>query len=59
MTDPLLTDEVRHITRTLDVLYERQRNGDNTAHLRGRIRRWEAVQAVLQGYPAALMNTTA
>lgn len=46
--------EYRRITRKLDTLYAAQMDGDNSLYTRQRIRRGEALQAVLMGSPEAL-----
>ncbi|OKK02736.1 hypothetical protein AMK26_24440 [Streptomyces sp. CB03234] len=46
--------EWRHITRQLEALYGAVRAGNGTEHIRQRIRRLEALQAALQGFPEAL-----
>lgn len=46
--------EWRHITRQLEALYDAVRAGEGTEYTRQRIRRLEALQAALQGFPEAL-----
>lgn len=50
----LLELEIAATMRALDALYARVRAGDDSAHLRQRIARWEALQAALMGDPGAL-----
>ncbi|KMS91731.1 hypothetical protein ACZ91_08810 [Streptomyces regensis] len=46
--------EWRHITRQLEALYGAVRAGEGSEYTRQRIRRLEALQAALQGFPEAL-----
>ncbi|MGV2916367.1 hypothetical protein [Streptomyces alfalfae] len=46
--------EWRQITRKLEALYGAVRAGEGTEYSRQRIRRLEALQAALQGFPEAL-----
>lgn len=46
--------EWRQITRKLEALYGAVRAGEGTEYTRQRIRRLEALQAALQGFPEAL-----
>lgn len=48
--------EWRRITRQLESLYVAVRAGDGSAYTRQRIGRLEALQAALQGFPAALAS---
>ena len=46
--------EWQRITRQLEALYGAVRAGDGSVYTRQRIRRLEALQAALQGFPEAL-----
>ncbi|MBT2440319.1 hypothetical protein J7E93_09395 [Streptomyces sp. ISL-36] len=48
--------EWRRTARRLEALYAAQTAGDGSAYTRQRVERLEAVQAALQGFPAALAN---
>ncbi len=47
-------DEMRHLQRKSKALWRRVRAGEDTALLRGRIDRLEALQAALMGFPEFL-----